>query len=192
MQVRFPLFFKGSSQRTCAHPHRTWRRYGKRTTTQQLPAQGHQSANRQANNVHPATKQLDGQMQPTSQPSSLTGTPNVLSPYATKQLDDTVITSHTAAQPTAETPPPSSLTVRGSRPAPAKQLDRNANVLSTPPYATKQLDDTVITSYTAAQPTAETPPPSSLTVRGSSPAPAKQLDRNAKCPLDTALCHQAA
>ena len=28
-----------------------------------------------ANNVHPATKQLDDQMQPTSLPSSLTGTP---------------------------------------------------------------------------------------------------------------------
>ena len=77
--------------------------------------------------MHPATKQLDGQMQPTSLPSSLTGTPNVLStpPYATKQLDDTVITSHTAAQPTAETPPPSSLTVRGSSPAAKTRVDCN-------------------------------------------------------------------
>ena len=77
--------------------------------------------------MHPATKQLDGQMQPTSLPSSLTGTPNVLStpPYATKQLDDTVIKSHTAAQPTAETPPPSSLTVRGSSPAAKTRVDCN-------------------------------------------------------------------
>ena len=68
--------------------------------------------------LHPAAKQLDGQMQPTSLPSSLTGTSHVLSTptYATKQLDDTVRTSNPAAQPTAEFPPPSSLTVRGSNP----------------------------------------------------------------------------
>ena len=41
------------------------------------------------NNVHPATKQLDGQMQPTSLPSSSTP------PYAAKQLDDTVSNIHT-------------------------------------------------------------------------------------------------
>ena len=66
--------------------------------------------------LHPAAKQLDGQMQPTSLPSSLTGTSHVLSTptYATKQLDDTVRTSNPAAQPTAEFPSPSSLTVRGS------------------------------------------------------------------------------
>ena len=64
--------------------------------------------------LHPAAKQLDGQLQPTSLPSSLTGTSHVLSTptYATKQLDDTVRTSNPAAQPTAL--PPSSLTVRGS------------------------------------------------------------------------------
>ena len=69
--------------------------------------------------LHPAAKQLDDQMRPTSLPSSLTGTSHVLStpPYATKQLDDTVRASNPAAQPTAEFPPPSSLTVRGSSPA---------------------------------------------------------------------------
>ena len=35
------------------------------------------------------------------------------------------MTSHTAAQPTAETPPPSSLTVRGSSPSTRAQVDRN-------------------------------------------------------------------
>ena len=77
--------------------------------------------------LHPAAKQLDGQMQPTSLPSSLTGTSHVLStpPYATKQLDNTVRTSNPAAQPTAEFPPPSSLTVRGSSPADRAQVDCN-------------------------------------------------------------------
>ena len=77
--------------------------------------------------LHPAAKQLDGQMQPTSLPSSLTGMSHVLStpPYATKQLDDTVKTSNPAAQPTAEFPPPSSLTVRGSSPADRAQVDCN-------------------------------------------------------------------
>ena len=75
--------------------------------------------------LHPAAKQLDGQMQPTSLPSSLTGTSHVLSTptYATKQLDDTVRTSNPAAQPTAEFPPPSSLTVRGSIPADRAQVN---------------------------------------------------------------------
>ena len=64
-------------------------------------------------------------MQPTSQPSSLTGTSHVLStpPYATKQLDDTVRTSNPAAQPTAEFPPPSSLTVSGSSLATRAQVN---------------------------------------------------------------------
>ena len=49
---------------------------------------------------------------------------------------------------------------------------------STPPNPTKQLDDTVKTPNPAAQPTAEFPPPSSLTVSGSSPATRAQVDCN--------------
>ena len=62
-------------------------------------------------NVHPATKQLDGRMQPQTLPSSLTVRPVYMAsshttktlampskstlPYATKQLDDTLINSRT-------------------------------------------------------------------------------------------------
>ena len=89
--------------------------------------------------LHPAAKQLDGQMQPTSQPSSLTGTSHVHStpPYATKQLDDTVKTSNPAAQPTAEFPPPSSLTVSGSSPATRAQVDCNHWSQQLPALASK-------------------------------------------------------
>ena len=79
------------------------------------------------------------QMQPTSQPSSLTGTSHVHStpPYATKQLDDTVKTSNPAAQPTAEFPPPSSLTVSGSSPATRAQVDCNHWSQQLPALASK-------------------------------------------------------
>ena len=78
--------------------------------------------------VHPATKQLDGRMQPQVLPSSLTVTPVFMAsshtaktlampssstlPYATKQLHDTLITSRT--QP---------FTRQLNTSPPAKQLD---------------------------------------------------------------------
>ena len=83
-----------------------------------------------ATNVHPATKQLDGRMQPHVLPNSLTVTPRVHGlehtaktlatpssstlPYATKQLDDTVNNNRT--QP---------LIRQLNTSPPAKQLDGN-------------------------------------------------------------------
>ena len=46
---------------------------------------------------------------------------------------------------------------------------------STPPHATKQLDDTMIKTNPAAQPTAEFLPPSSLTVMAQAPLEPKSI-----------------